>query len=281
MKSRSTLLRALMCAAVLALLASGPHLRRRSTCPPSRSPTTRRSTFRWPARARRRQRREVRRGRQVHRTARRRSRSRSRRWSPRSSSAATSRRTSCGPSRATAPSRTSASSIVGDSNDSGSNVYQTGKKQFGLMITAEPCYTVGRPGELVVATSMAGRPEEDGQLAPFALQRLPHAGREGRLQHDRRPDLQGQEARRARPGRARDALVAEPTGAAALNPKAMEEAQARARRRPRTRRSPAAARRSSRTTRAAPFVSPPRRCATAAARWRPTRPRRRRPRWTP
>jgi outer membrane protein OmpA-like peptidoglycan-associated protein len=43
--------------------------------------------------------------------------------------------------------------VVSESNDSGSGTYQTGKKAFGIMVTAEPYYLVGRPSELVIATS--------------------------------------------------------------------------------------------------------------------------------
>jgi outer membrane protein OmpA-like peptidoglycan-associated protein len=43
--------------------------------------------------------------------------------------------------------------IVDESNASGSGTYQTGKKAFGLIVTAEPYYLVGRPSDIVIATS--------------------------------------------------------------------------------------------------------------------------------
>jgi outer membrane protein OmpA-like peptidoglycan-associated protein len=43
--------------------------------------------------------------------------------------------------------------IVDQSNDSGSGIYSTPKKSFGLIVTAEPYFLVGKPSEFVIATS--------------------------------------------------------------------------------------------------------------------------------
>ncbi len=43
--------------------------------------------------------------------------------------------------------------IVDESNASGSGSYQTGKKAFGIIVTAEPYYLVGKPSDVVIATS--------------------------------------------------------------------------------------------------------------------------------
>jgi len=113
--------------------------------------------------------------------------------------------------------------IVDQSGDSGSGKYQTGKKQFALMVTAEPWYTVGRPGELVIATSMGADPKKT-QSAPFGFSNFRTLAAKfdtnsiaGLTYKDKTPVALVQ-ARRAM-------AVADRTGAAALNPKAMEEAK--------------------------------------------------------
>ena len=62
--------------------------------------------------------------------------------------------------------------IVSQSKESGSGEYRTGKKQFALMITAEPYYLVGRPGEIVIATSGAADPKKAAS-APFTFSGFP------------------------------------------------------------------------------------------------------------
>jgi outer membrane protein OmpA-like peptidoglycan-associated protein len=113
--------------------------------------------------------------------------------------------------------------IVGETNASGSNEYSTGKKQFALMITAEPYYLVGRPGELVVATSGAA----DAKKAPsasFAFNAFrPLAAKSdvssiaGLTYKDKKPVALVQ-AERAM-------ALTESIGASAVNPAAMEEAK--------------------------------------------------------
>jgi outer membrane protein OmpA-like peptidoglycan-associated protein len=113
--------------------------------------------------------------------------------------------------------------IVDQSNDSGSGTYQTGKKQFGLMVTAEPFYLVGRPSEYVIATSMAA----DAKKAPSAtfafsnfrtgIVKADNTTIAGLTYKDKKPVALVQ-AERAM-------ALAERTGAAALNPTAMEEAR--------------------------------------------------------
>jgi outer membrane protein OmpA-like peptidoglycan-associated protein len=50
--------------------------------------------------------------------------------------------------------------FIAESKDSGSADYQTGKKQFGIIITAEPYSLVGRPSEFVIATSGSADPKK-------------------------------------------------------------------------------------------------------------------------
>ena len=45
--------------------------------------------------------------------------------------------------------------VVTKKGASGSQTYSTGKKDFAILITAEPFYLVGRPFELVIASSAA------------------------------------------------------------------------------------------------------------------------------
>jgi outer membrane protein OmpA-like peptidoglycan-associated protein len=113
--------------------------------------------------------------------------------------------------------------VVDSSDASGSGVYQTGKKQFGLMVTAEPYYLVGRPGDLVIATSMTADPRK-APSSSFAFGGFRAAGTRadtntiaGLAYKDKKPVAVIQ-AERAM-------ALAERTGAAALNPRAMEEAR--------------------------------------------------------
>lgn len=50
--------------------------------------------------------------------------------------------------------------IVDRKNASGSQAYTTGKKAFGLMVTAEPYYLVGRPTDIVLFSSASKNPEK-------------------------------------------------------------------------------------------------------------------------
>jgi outer membrane protein OmpA-like peptidoglycan-associated protein len=50
--------------------------------------------------------------------------------------------------------------IVSETDASGDGTYMTGKKSFGLLITAEPYYLVGKPGEYVIATSGTPDPKK-------------------------------------------------------------------------------------------------------------------------
>ena len=93
--------------------------------------------------------------------------------------------------------------IVDQSNDSGSGKYRTGKKQFALMVTAEPYYLVGKPGEVVIATSMAADPKKAAS-APFVFSGFRTMAAKVGRGHDRGPHVQGQEAGCARAGRAGD-----------------------------------------------------------------------------
>ena len=113
--------------------------------------------------------------------------------------------------------------VVDASNDSGSNEFSTGKKQFALMITAEPYYLVGRPGELVIATSGPADPTT-APSSSFAFNafrtlnaRVDTNTIAGLTYKDKRPVALVQ-AERAM-------ALAEATGAAALNPTAMAEAK--------------------------------------------------------
>ena len=113
--------------------------------------------------------------------------------------------------------------IVLESNASGSGAYQTGKKQFGLMVTAEPFYLVGKPSEYVIATSMGADPKKaPGATFAFTGFRtgVVKADKEsiaGLTYKDKKPVALVQ-AERAM-------ALAERTGAAALNPTATAEAK--------------------------------------------------------
>ena len=116
-----------------------------------------------------------------------------------------------------------------------------------------------------------GRPAE-GPERRVRVQQFPHRDREGGQELDRGADVQGQEAGLPRAGRARDGPRREDRR------RRRQRAGGRGREAvPREGSGREAARRTSRTSRAAPSRSCPRRCATSAARWRPTRRPRRRP----
>ncbi len=113
--------------------------------------------------------------------------------------------------------------IVDTSNASGSGTYQTPKKAFGLIVTAEPYYLVGRPSGIVIATSGAADPKKT-QSARFTFSgfRTMSAKSDtntiaGLIYKDKRP-VSLVQAERAM-------AVAERTGAAVLNPTAMAEAR--------------------------------------------------------
>jgi outer membrane protein OmpA-like peptidoglycan-associated protein len=112
--------------------------------------------------------------------------------------------------------------VVDSSNASGSGEYSTGKKQFGLIVTAEPYYLVGRPGDLVIATSMAADPKK-APSSGFAFSGFRARVKAdtntiaGLIYKDKKP-VSLVQAERAM-------ALAERSGAAALNPKAMEEAK--------------------------------------------------------
>ncbi|HTR02193.1 MAG TPA: OmpA family protein [Thermoanaerobaculia bacterium] len=113
--------------------------------------------------------------------------------------------------------------IVDSSNASGAGVYQTGKKQFGLMVTAEPYYLVGRPSEYVIATSMGADPKKTAN-ATFAF----NGFRTGMVNSDTNT-IAGLTYKEKKPvalvQAERAMTLAERSGAAAVNPKAIEEAQ--------------------------------------------------------
>ncbi|HEX5854658.1 MAG TPA: OmpA family protein, partial [Thermoanaerobaculia bacterium] len=112
--------------------------------------------------------------------------------------------------------------IVSESNDSGSQEYSTGKKQFALMVTAEPYDLVGKPAELVLFTSMAV-PAARAQSSPFAFGGFrpgPNPGLPsiaGLTYKDRTP-VALKQAERA-------LALAEANDAFAVNPQAMQDAK--------------------------------------------------------
>jgi outer membrane protein OmpA-like peptidoglycan-associated protein len=111
--------------------------------------------------------------------------------------------------------------IVDTSSASGSGTYQTPKKAFGLIVTAEPYYLVGRPSEIVIATSGAADPKKT-QSAGFTFSGFRTAKADtktisGLIYKDKKP-VSLVQAERAM-------ALAERTGAAALNPTAMAEAR--------------------------------------------------------
>lgn len=113
--------------------------------------------------------------------------------------------------------------IVSEADASGEGQFATGKKSFGLLVTAEPYYLVGKPGEYVIATS--GTP--DPKKAPTAtfvfngfrtgIVKADVSTIAGVTYKDKKP-VSIVQAERAY-------ALAQRTGAAALNPKAMDEAK--------------------------------------------------------
>ncbi len=112
--------------------------------------------------------------------------------------------------------------IVSESNDSGSQEYSTGKKQFALMVTAEPYYLVGKPAALVLFTSMAV-PAARAQSSPFAFGEFRPARNPGV------PSIAGLRYKDKTPVALRQAekalALAETNGASAVNPQAMQDAK--------------------------------------------------------
>ena len=113
--------------------------------------------------------------------------------------------------------------IVLESGASDTNRYQTGKKQFGLMITAEPYYLVGRPSELVLASSGSANPDK-APSAPFGFSgfrtgvvKTDYHTIAGLTYKDKKPVALVQAERAVG--------VAERTGASQVNPTAMAEAE--------------------------------------------------------
>ncbi|HVO49980.1 MAG TPA: OmpA family protein [Thermoanaerobaculia bacterium] len=113
--------------------------------------------------------------------------------------------------------------IVEEANDSGSGTYSTPKKQFGILVTAEPYYLVGKPGDLVVASSGAADAKKT-QSTPFVFNGFRTMAAKADVTtiatlsyKDKKPVCLVQAERAV--------AVAQKTGAAALNPKATEEAQ--------------------------------------------------------
>lgn len=112
--------------------------------------------------------------------------------------------------------------VVESSDASGSGEYSTGRKQFGVLVTAEPYFAVGRPSGLVIATSRAADPRKApsstfafGSFRPGAV-RTDTSTIAGLTYRDPKP-VSLVQAERA-------IALAERSGAAALNPGAMEEA---------------------------------------------------------
>ena len=113
--------------------------------------------------------------------------------------------------------------IVNESNDSGSFTYQTGKKAFGLIVTAEPFSLVGRPSEFVIATSGPADPKKaPGSTFAFSNFRTGIVKADtntiaGLTYKDKKPVAVVQAERAV--------ALADRTGAFGLNPKAAEEAK--------------------------------------------------------
>lgn len=113
--------------------------------------------------------------------------------------------------------------VVDTSDASGSGVFQTGRKSFGLVVTAEPYDLVGAPGDLVIATSGAADPEK----APSATFAFAGFRSEGvRVDTNTLAGLTYREKKPVALVQAERAMaLADGTGAAALDPVAMEEAK--------------------------------------------------------
>lgn len=113
--------------------------------------------------------------------------------------------------------------IVNESNASGSGQYQTGKKSFGLIVTAEPFSLVGRPSEYVIATSGPADPKKaPGSTFAFSNFRTGIVKADtntiaGLTYKDKKPVAIVQAERAV--------ALADRTGAFSLNPKAAEEAK--------------------------------------------------------
>jgi outer membrane protein OmpA-like peptidoglycan-associated protein len=113
--------------------------------------------------------------------------------------------------------------IVNENNASGSGQYQTGKKAFGLIITAEPFSLVGRPSEYVIATSGPADPKKaPGSTFAFSNFRTGIVKADtntiaGLTYKDKKPVAVVQAERAV--------ALADRTGAFGLNPKAAEEAK--------------------------------------------------------
>ncbi|MBK9062908.1 MAG: OmpA family protein [Acidobacteria bacterium] len=113
--------------------------------------------------------------------------------------------------------------IVNENNASGSGQYQTGKKAFGLIITAEPFSLVGRPSEFVIATSGPADPKKaTGSTFAFSNFRTGIVKADtntiaGLTYKDKKPVAVVQAERAV--------ALADRTGAFGLNPKAAEEAK--------------------------------------------------------
>ncbi len=105
---------------------------------------------------------------------------------------------------------------------SGDVTFQTGKKQFGLMVTAEPFPGVTRTGDLVVFTSQAA-PAGKAPSAPFTYSKFVSEAKAAN------PSIGNMEWKSDEPlslVQARNVLaLAEKVGAASVNPKSMEEAR--------------------------------------------------------
>ena len=113
--------------------------------------------------------------------------------------------------------------IVNENNASGSGQYQTGKKAFGLIITAEPFSLVGRPSEFVIATSGPADPKKaPGSTFAFSNFRTGIVKADtntiaGLTYKDKKPVAVVQAERAV--------ALADRIGAFGLNPKAAEEAK--------------------------------------------------------
>ena len=112
--------------------------------------------------------------------------------------------------------------IVSEPHDSGSQEYSTGKKQFALMITAEPYDLVGKPAALVVFTSMAV-PAARAPSSPFAFGEFRPGPNPGvpsiaSLTYKDKTPVALKQAEKA-------LALAEANGASAVNPQAMQDAK--------------------------------------------------------
>jgi outer membrane protein OmpA-like peptidoglycan-associated protein len=113
--------------------------------------------------------------------------------------------------------------IVDENNASGSGTYKTPKKAFGLIVTAEPYFLVGKPSEFVIATSGAADPKK-APSSGFTFSGF----RTGVVKADTNT-IAGLTYKDPKPVSVvqaeRASALAERSGAFALNPKAAEEAK--------------------------------------------------------